>query len=151
MYSTTVKNTIVIKPAIHTQELMSELHHLDHVYGAMVNVRPELWGWAWREKGQITKGYAWKFGSYPEVYLSRTTDDFKAGEWLGPLHLLGSIENVLRRERLEARNIYGYRCANQGEMAMEMGQGIAKYWDGKGNRTWPLLRCGGFGKGVKSP
>lgn len=31
------------KPAIHTQELMSELHHLDHVYGAMVNVRPELW------------------------------------------------------------------------------------------------------------
>lgn len=25
------------KPAIHTQELMSELHHLDHVYGAMVN------------------------------------------------------------------------------------------------------------------
>lgn len=69
----------MIKPAIHMQELMSELHHLDHVYGAIVNVRPEVWDWAWREKGQITKGYAWKFGLYPEVYLSRTTDDVKAG------------------------------------------------------------------------
>ena len=37
------KNAIVIKPAIHMQELMSELHHLGQVNGAMVNVRLELW------------------------------------------------------------------------------------------------------------
>ena len=70
-------------------------------YGVMVNVSQELWDWAWRDKGQSTKGYAWKFGLYPEGYLSRTSEDFKSGEWLDPLHLLGSIENV--PERRETR------------------------------------------------
>lgn len=113
-------------------------------YGVMVNGSQELWDWAWRGKGQSTKGYAWKLGLYLRVIYQEPLKILKQEIWST------SPFGKQRGERLEARNILGYCCNNQGEMAMEVGQGISKYWEGKSNQTWPLFRCGGFGRGMKS-